>query len=78
VGFVDEYERLLLGDWNDGNGSIAPIRLRYLRTLDQLFMLVGVPNLWRSALKIARHACDIELRLLRLETGHSQRELCRA
>jgi hypothetical protein len=45
---------------------------------DQLFMLVGAPNLWRSSLEIARHACDIELPLLRLETSHSQREFCRA
>ena len=37
-------------------------------------MLVGAPDLWRAASEIARRACDIELRLLRLETGHARQE----
>jgi hypothetical protein len=30
----------------------------------------GVPHLWQSALEIARHACEIGLRLLRRDCGH--------
>jgi hypothetical protein len=60
------------------HGEQPPLRFPNLRTFDQLFMLVGAPNLSRSAFEIARHACDIKLRLLRPETGHSQREFWRA
>jgi hypothetical protein len=59
-------------------GSIAPLRFLDQLTFDQSFMLVGAPNLWRAASEITRRACDIELHLLRLETGHSLRDSWRA
>jgi hypothetical protein len=55
----------------DRSGSKARLRFLDQLTFDQLFMLVGVLHLWQSALEIARHACDIGLRLLRLDSGHS-------
>ena len=64
-------ERPISSGGCDGLGSIAPLRFLDQPTFGQLFMPGGVPHVWQSALEIARHACEIGLRLLRLDSGHS-------
>jgi hypothetical protein len=64
----------LSGGSTDRSGSITPIRFLEQLTFDQLLVCpsspIFEPPLWR----FLDRACDDELRLQRLETGHSRRE----
>ena len=71
---VEAVEWLLPGNAKDRNESITPIRFLEQLPFDQLLMCpsspIFEPPLWR----FLDRACDDELGLQRLETGHSRRE----
>src|ERR1700687_4773652 len=53
---------------------MAPLRFLNQRTFDHLFILAGVLIREGPRRRFPRRASDIELRLLRLKTGHSRLE----